>query len=141
MGKEEKADGDVITKTLTFTGSAMAIFFSLKFLLTKIVTIFSGDSDDPWQSLWDQILEITGDDFFTHHVYGTNLFMNLMFFGLGGIYIFFDLTNQPAFLRKYKVIHHERGGQSIRILKFCNFRSSPEQMSLCLSSDSWNSWH
>ena len=29
--------------------------------------------------------------------------LNIVFFGVGSMYIFMDVTNQPKFLRKYKI--------------------------------------
>lgn len=36
-------------------------------------------------------------------VIGTNIFTMLVYWLVGGIYMFMDLTNRPAFLRKYKI--------------------------------------
>lgn len=36
-------------------------------------------------------------------VFGTNVFTTLVYWSVGGIYTFMDITNRPTFLRKYKI--------------------------------------
>ncbi|XP_037030512.1 fatty acid hydroxylase domain-containing protein 2 isoform X2 [Bradysia coprophila] len=64
---------------------------------------FWGASGDFWQSQWDKFLDITGEDPFTLWVVGSTIFTMFVYWFFGAIYTFMDLTNKPAFLRKYKI--------------------------------------
>lgn len=64
---------------------------------------FWGASGDFWQSQWDKFIDITGDDPLVLWVFGTTIFTMLVYWLVGSIYIFMDVTNRPAFLRKYKI--------------------------------------
>ena len=44
-----------------------------------------------------------GDDTYTIEVYGTYIVTNLVWWTIGGIYTYFDMTSTPSFLRKYKI--------------------------------------
>lgn len=65
--------------------------------------VFWGASGDLWQSLWDRLLDITGDDPFRLWIFGTLIYTMTLYWTIGSIYTLFDVTNQPAFLRRYKV--------------------------------------
>jgi hypothetical protein len=97
------ASDDVIVKTGLFIGSSTAIFLIAKYVTTTLLSLAIGE-DEPWQHLWDLTVAATTNDFFFHHVVVTNIVLNVIFFGLGGIYLYFDLTNTPQWLRKYKVL-------------------------------------
>ena len=43
-----------------------------RYVLTSIVSTYLG-VDDPWQHLWNQVIDRFGDDPFTYHVYGSAL--------------------------------------------------------------------
>ena len=58
-----------------------------------------------WTNVWNQIINITGDDNFNVFVYGTTILTFSVYWIFGGIFTFMDLTNKPAFLRKYKIQH------------------------------------
>lgn len=49
------------------------------------------------------ILQFTGDDPMMLWVFGTTIFTMIVYWSVGGIYTFMDLTNRPACLRKYKI--------------------------------------
>ncbi|XP_046803253.1 fatty acid hydroxylase domain-containing protein 2 [Lucilia cuprina] len=72
-------------------------------LPTRHLQSFWGASGDFWQAQWDKFIDITGDDPLVFWVIGTNIFTMLVYWLVGGIYTFMDLTNRPAFLRKYKI--------------------------------------
>jgi len=74
------------------------IFFPVRHLQS-----FWGASGDFWQSQWDKFIDKTGDDPLILWVFGTTLFTIFVYWMVGGIYTFMDLTNRPAFLRKYKI--------------------------------------
>lgn len=60
-------------------------------------------SGDYFQSKWDSLLSITGDDPYNLLVWGTTIYTILIYWGFSGFYMFFDFTNRPKFLRKFKV--------------------------------------
>ncbi|XP_013101107.2 fatty acid hydroxylase domain-containing protein 2 [Stomoxys calcitrans] len=82
---------------------ALAIFIVFRNVLTWHLQSFWGASGDFWQAQWDKFIDITGDDPFMFWVFGTNIFTMLVYWLVGGIYTFMDITNCPAFLRKYKI--------------------------------------
>ena len=40
---------------------------------------------------------------YTFEVYGTFVYINFVWWTLGAIYSYFDITNKPNFIRKYKI--------------------------------------
>merc|ERR1711884_234208 len=62
-----------------------------------------GGVGDVWQLLWDKLLAVTGEDPFTLEVWGSLIVTNAVFWGVGSIYSYFDVTSTPKFLRKYKI--------------------------------------
>ena len=46
---------------------------------------------------------VVGDDEFTLAVFGTFIITNFVYFGVGSVYSYFDITGTPKFLKKYKV--------------------------------------
>ena len=40
---------------------------------------------------------------YNFEVYGTFVYINLVWWTLGAIYSYFDITNKPNFIRKYKI--------------------------------------
>ncbi|XP_026468974.1 fatty acid hydroxylase domain-containing protein 2 isoform X2 [Ctenocephalides felis] len=64
---------------------------------------FWGASGDFWQSRWERVLDVAGDDpFYFWVVYSTALTI-VVYWSVGSIYTFLDVTNKPASLRKYKI--------------------------------------
>lgn len=55
-----------------------------------------------WSNQWNNLIDILGDDEFNMKVIYTIIFLNLVYFGVGGLYVLMDITNKPSFLRKYK---------------------------------------
>ena len=51
----------------------------------------------------EKMIFFPGDDTYTIEVYGTYMVTNLVWWTIGGIYTYFDMTNTPSFLRKYKI--------------------------------------
>ncbi|XP_034482297.1 fatty acid hydroxylase domain-containing protein 2 [Drosophila innubila] len=51
----------------------------------------------------DKFIDKFGDDPMMLWVFGTTLFTMIVYWTVGGIYTFMDLTNRPACLRKYKI--------------------------------------
>ena len=45
----------------------------------------------------------TGDDTNSIEIYGTYFYVNIVYWTIASIYSYFDVTNTPKFLRKYKV--------------------------------------
>ena len=46
---------------------------------------------------------VVGDDEFRVAVFGTFIITNLVYWTVGSIYSYFDISGTPEFLRKYKV--------------------------------------
>ena len=46
---------------------------------------------------------VSGDDIYTLDIWGTFFITNLVFWSIGSIYCYFDVTTTPKFLRKYKI--------------------------------------
>ncbi|XP_037889197.1 fatty acid hydroxylase domain-containing protein 2 [Glossina fuscipes] len=82
---------------------ALAIFIVFRNVLTWHLQSFWGASGDFWQAQWDKFINITGHDPMMFWVFGTNVFTTLVYWSVGGIYTFMDITNRPTFLRKYKI--------------------------------------
>ncbi|GAB0090091.1 Fatty acid hydroxylase domain-containing protein [Sergentomyia squamirostris] len=55
------------------------------------------------QEIWQKVLKIFGNDSFTLWVIIPFVWTTLLYWTVGGLYMLMDITNKPAFLRKYKV--------------------------------------
>ncbi|XP_068159798.1 fatty acid hydroxylase domain-containing protein 2 isoform X1 [Drosophila tropicalis] len=82
---------------------ALAVFILFRNVLTWHLQSFWGASGDFWQSQWDKFIDKFGDDPMILWVFGTTIFTMFVYWSVGGIYTFMDLTNRPACLRKYKI--------------------------------------
>uniref|UniRef100_A0A0A1WT88 Uncharacterized protein C5orf4 homolog n=1 Tax=Zeugodacus cucurbitae TaxID=28588 RepID=A0A0A1WT88_ZEUCU len=82
---------------------ALAVFIVFRNVLTWHLQSFWGASGDFWQAQWDKFIDKTGDDPMMLWVFGSTIFSMIVYWFVGGIYIFMDMTNRPAFLRKYKI--------------------------------------
>ncbi|XP_058447615.1 fatty acid hydroxylase domain-containing protein 2-like [Malaya genurostris] len=51
---------------------------------------------------WNAILDVIGDDPATHYIWYLTLWTYGLFWIIGGLFVFMDLTNKPACMRKYK---------------------------------------
>lgn len=72
---------------------AYNVFFSISVFVLSILSILI--------ALYFK--HFSGDDPLAFWVIGTNIFTMMVYWLVGGIYTFMDLTNRPAFLRKYKI--------------------------------------
>lgn len=90
-------------KTLFVLTSALLVFESVRNSLTWHLSQFWGGVGDVWQLLWDKLLAVTGEDPFTLEVWGSLIVTNAVFWTVGSIYSYFDVTSTPKFLRKYKI--------------------------------------
>lgn len=82
---------------------AMSLGVEIFDLPARHFRLFWGASADLWQSLWDQILDITGDDPFRMWIFGTLIYTMVLYWAIGSVYTMLDVTNRPGFLRRYKV--------------------------------------
>lgn len=55
------------------------------------------------QSKWDTLLDIIGDDHYTLWVSGSLIYTFTLYWFIGTLFAIMDLTNKPAFMRKYKI--------------------------------------
>ncbi|XP_014261076.1 fatty acid hydroxylase domain-containing protein 2 [Cimex lectularius] len=62
-----------------------------------------GASGNFWQSGWEKILDIAGEDPYTYWVYGTLLQTFVVYWLIGAVYTVLDLIDKPAMLRRYKI--------------------------------------
>lgn len=92
-----------LRSVLFVISSALIGFAAFRNTLTWHLQRFWGASGDFWQSLWDRLLDVTGEDPFTFWVYGTPILTIAVYWTFGGIYTLLDITNKPAILRKYKI--------------------------------------
>lgn len=90
-------------KSLFVLGSTTLVFESVRNSLTWHLARFWGGAGDVWQMLWEKFLGVVGDDQFTLYVIGTFLLTNFVYWSVGSVYTYFDLTGTPQFLRKYKI--------------------------------------
>lgn len=65
--------------------------------------LFWGASGDLWQSLWDRLLDITGDEPLRLWTIGTLVYTMILYWTIGSLYTMLDVTNRPAFMRRFKV--------------------------------------
>ncbi|XP_034671204.1 fatty acid hydroxylase domain-containing protein 2 [Drosophila subobscura] len=82
---------------------ALAVFILFRNVLTWHLQSFWGASGDFWQSQWDKFIDSFGDEPMVLWVFGTTIFTMIVYWTVGTIYTFMDLTNRPACLRKYKI--------------------------------------
>lgn len=55
------------------------------------------------QEYWDNVLELFGHDDFNVRVIGTFLVSFIVYWSLGSLFTFVDVTGKPKYLMKYKV--------------------------------------
>ncbi|XP_076048664.1 fatty acid hydroxylase domain-containing protein 2-like [Oratosquilla oratoria] len=92
-----------LKKTLFVVGSTLVVLVALRNSITFHLQQFWGASGNFWQHQWDQLLDKYGDDPFNLLVYGTTIVTYIVFWTVASIYIFMDVTNKPACLRRYKI--------------------------------------
>ena len=102
---EENSFKSLLWKSLTYLGSNAAIFFLVKYTLAFTSGLFSSHNQKqgPFQYIWDLIASKFGHDYYFYHVIGLNVVLNVLYFGVGFVFMIMDLTNYPKALRKYKV--------------------------------------
>lgn len=73
--------------------------------MLEVIPRFLQDNRNLLQSTWDEFLWSTGGDLEDTRlwIYGTALWTTLLFWVVGGLYLFMDVTGRPKFMRKYKV--------------------------------------
>lgn len=59
-----------------------------------------------WEKLWNQIIDLTGENPFNVYVTGTTIFTFLVYWIYGGLFVLMDLTLKPKTLRRFKVQTH-----------------------------------
>ena len=62
----------VLTKLLKQLVMSALLVVGLQSLTTFVVTSVVG-VDDPWQRLWNKVIDVFGDDEYKYHIYGTAL--------------------------------------------------------------------
>ncbi|MCL4117038.1 UNVERIFIED_CONTAM: hypothetical protein GTU68_062064 [Idotea baltica] len=93
----------LIKKTLFIVGSSALVFAALSNTLTYHLQRFWGASGNFWQYQWDFILRTFGNDSFNLFVYGSFIIGYIVYWGIGSLYTFMDLTGKPQFIRRFKI--------------------------------------
>nr|XP_039265963.1 fatty acid hydroxylase domain-containing protein 2-like [Styela clava] len=62
-----------------------------------------GKSEYMWQNMWKRVVEFLGENHFMIFVAGTYGYSATVFWLYHSIYLYMDMTEKPAFLRKYKI--------------------------------------
>lgn len=83
--------------------STIVVFAALRNSITYHLQHFWGASGNFWQLQWDKVITTFTDDQRMLWVYGTSIVTYSIYWGLGAIYTFLDVTNFPGFLRRYKI--------------------------------------
>uniref|UniRef100_A0A2M4AIN1 Putative sterol desaturase n=1 Tax=Anopheles triannulatus TaxID=58253 RepID=A0A2M4AIN1_9DIPT len=65
--------------------------------------VFWDASGSLWQSLWDRLLDLTGDNPLLLWTVGTFIYTSCVYWTIGTLYTLADVTGRPVFLRRYKV--------------------------------------
>lgn len=60
-------------------------------------------SRELWQSKWDAILDVIGDDPYLLWVPYTVIYTFVVYWVIGLVFTLMDIYNKPAFLRRYKI--------------------------------------
>ncbi|XP_073996594.1 fatty acid hydroxylase domain-containing protein 2 isoform X2 [Rhodnius prolixus] len=60
-------------------------------------------SGDYWQSKWDWVLDIFGDEPSTYWIYGSLLFTFVVYWVFGALYTILDVIDKPSMLKRYKI--------------------------------------
>ncbi|XP_055616617.1 fatty acid hydroxylase domain-containing protein 2-like [Toxorhynchites rutilus septentrionalis] len=85
------------------TQAPMSVAVEILDLPARHFQVFWGASRNLWQSLWDQFLDVTGDDPTRLWIYGTVIYTIGLYWTIGTIYTLLDVTNRPVFLRRFKI--------------------------------------
>ncbi|KAG5683686.1 hypothetical protein PVAND_012952 [Polypedilum vanderplanki] len=84
-------------------------------ILTGIFEYYTG-KNYIWTSLWNNFIDLLGKDDFNFKFKYTVIFTNILYFGIGTLYILMDITNKPKFIQNYKTQPEQH--QSLDIRKF-----------------------
>lgn len=103
-GQNRRAQVISSVKSFLFIlGTALVVFVAFRNTVTWHLQRFWGASGNFWQSHWEKILHLFGEDEYALSVWGTFLATFLVYWGAGLIYTFIDLTGKPGFLLRYKI--------------------------------------
>lgn len=83
--------------------SILIVFEAARNSITWHCQQFWGASANFWQSQWDKILDVIGEDPITLWVYGNFAVAIFVYFVFGGLYTLLDLINKPTAVMRYKV--------------------------------------
>jgi len=72
-------------------------------LTWQIARLWGMARDYVWQALWDQLVTKLGTDPFIYLYLGTTLVSSVVYWGVGCLFLFCDVTLKPEVLRQYKV--------------------------------------
>lgn len=92
-----------VTSCLYIIAPGLIVFAVFRNTITWYLQWFWGASGDFWQSRWDIILDTLGEDPFFYWVYGSLVETFLVYWLVGAIYTFIDLTDKPGMLKRYKI--------------------------------------
>jgi fatty acid hydroxylase domain-containing protein 2 len=79
------------------------IFHSDFYFIFRLVQWINGNKISFWERLWNQIIDLIGEDPFKMYVIWTTIYAAALYWTIGGIFTLMDLTLKPSNLRKFKV--------------------------------------
>lgn len=92
-----------LKSTIFILSTILVVFVAFRNTLTWHLQRFWGASGNFWQSQWEAIYDFWGRDDFAIAVWALNIVAFIVYWCIGGLYTFIDLTGKPAFLLKYKI--------------------------------------
>lgn len=119
-------------KGLFVVGSCVLVAICLRNSLTWHLTrVWGGWREYVWQNLWDKLLDRIGEDPAILYVFGTYILTNLVYWTVGSMYTYLDLTysvreykvqpgtNEPIDMNKFwKMIRHVAFNQTVIAFPF-----------------------
>jgi fatty acid hydroxylase domain-containing protein 2 len=74
-----------------------------KIFPAPIIYISFDDLQDEFKYTLRTCFLVSGDNHYNLYVYGTTIYGNLLYWLIGFTFLFFDLTNKPVCIRRYKI--------------------------------------
>jgi len=92
-----------LVKAFFVIGSAALVIICLRNSLTwHVASIWGYAREYVWQNIWDRFLDTVGEDPFNLMFYGTLGVTTFVYWTIGLIYLYFDLT-LPDLIKQYKI--------------------------------------
>jgi len=93
-----------VLKACFVIGSAALVIICLRNSLTwHVASVWGFAREYVWQNIWDKLLDTVGEDPFNLMFYGTLCVTSIVYWTVGLIYMYFDLSLAPEWIRQYKI--------------------------------------